>query len=672
MTRRLVNDLKATWGCFSCRNPRIFVEHKKCPVCHMPRLNRKFGLLVEGFGHFLCHIETGNLILKLSFVKVGDHGRQMIARSVPIAGELEEADWKDAAYQMIILQHVNPDLARHDSAGQPAQTMSLFEQVMFNAQRAKTQPDLLKSPKPIKPSRMMPRHRIPQAVYAPKAATGFRYLQQMRQEQVTMKKVVQKVIDRRSSADSAFVDSELDMDLPQPGEKKDMCLLCERCFPSSQLPGRISSQAVQRWKSQHGIDAADNDSESSYYRAFSMMKRQSVVPLCVFCSQFFDENAGEVVEKELVKQSMGVEDIIKGPLNRANHYYEGQLRSIASQSLVGLAADTGRPRSRLLYKMAVEQLRSRSTQRISSVAQFKHMNNKYFDVNAAQPSVSSTDKKPKGGKPGDVSIERRYHPIVQIPKKFIKRKPKASVSVVKKPSNPVADELEADKRKELENVFITKQHDERSVGSRQTRSLSPVKQKKLPKKSDASRSPSRKPVPMRSESRKARGISRSLSPVKQSKTRRSPSRKANPKNSGKRTGSVTRKEGLKAVKASPAVAPVDTPPASRPSEELDNSLDSHVSIAGPLLPPIRYSNEPAIPSSGSSSARKPVLFAMKRKGGQGLVVDALVVSASMQQSTELTEATPPSESQTNIPILRGKQRFKLIRYVCFLPFHNAS
>ncbi|RYY68922.1 hypothetical protein EON63_24265 [archaeon] len=219
--------------------------------------------------------------------------------------------------------------------------------------------------------------------------------------------------------DEGYTLAQLDRDLPTLTDKRIPCALCDHVFPLSQLVGKISLQAVCNWKNAHNVSTAPSEvvyteDKSVYLRALDSVKRLQIVSLCVFCTQFFDVNMGDYIEPELIKQDVGVEDILKGPLNRPSHIYKKLLRSFSLEKTYSYThadphtyslADShththsntslDRPQSRESYEDKIRNLKSRSLQKVVTLAQARTLRNKYVSVEKIIESMESVGQKSK-------------------------------------------------------------------------------------------------------------------------------------------------------------------------------------------------------------------------------------------------------------------------------------
>eukprot|EP00981_Chlorochromonas_danica_P003455 scaffold654_cov207-Ochromonas_danica.AAC.40 len=411
-------------------------------------------------------------------------------KAVLMKGSIEECDWLESA-TLTIQQLMHPDnVQQHHNNNTPisSRPVSLFEQVMLNAQKAqKSQQSNTISPLPPQQRQHSkskyfgrddsnssisstssgptkgPKSTHSSSSSSSSTSAGFRYLQQMRLEESRLKTAVQAVIEHRLSADSQDDGPDVvDLDFPLPGEPKRLCPICERKFPQSQLPGRISWSTVQRWKEEHGVNIKE-----------------------------IEQNMTIMLEKENLKKEIGVNKLVKGPLNRPNQYYRQQMKSITAQAL----APIERPESRMIHNMAVTELRSRYTQRISSLSQATTtmISNRYIDIDAVQSLLATIDRKKVFNKKGPsdlITIERRYFPVVRLSHcRSSSTKKTSSISRRKSPSinrkaavnnyltMPVVDDLERRKVQELRDshpsstTFLTN-HMNTPLKQRKARSLS--------------------------------------------------------------------------------------------------------------------------------------------------------------------------------------------------------
>lgn len=205
--------LKRTfWGCFACNNGHIPVRHKACPTCRRPRPPDRFGLIIHNYGYFLCSISTSNLLLRLSAYRIStfEHS-QMVYQDLPFfADATDEESWRAVARDSLI-EHINKpiksislninipevsdSLMSHPlrTPPPPPPGTSLYDQIIYNAsQHTPIIKNIKRSMEPATPQSTKHHHghsRTPLSKRTPKGkgsnpTAGFRYLQQMKNEQV--------------------------------------------------------------------------------------------------------------------------------------------------------------------------------------------------------------------------------------------------------------------------------------------------------------------------------------------------------------------------------------------------------------------------------------------------------------------------------------------------------
>lgn len=187
------------------------------------------------------------------------------------------------------------------------------------------------------------------------------YIESMRKEQVVMKQVVQEVVKRR--ADETYLyDSHADLDINRNEWEKDIeCTMCERIYPKSQMPGQISFKAIADWKALHGAPFPASDYRLTRGRQLEATK------LCCFCTQFFDRNAVDLVDKQAIKEMVGMGQMgLNGPLNCSNTVYKKLFRrAVDSQKNL-----EDRPLSRIRHRVALDVLRLRAQNKGGADARF--------------------------------------------------------------------------------------------------------------------------------------------------------------------------------------------------------------------------------------------------------------------------------------------------------------
>jgi hypothetical protein len=187
------------------------------------------------------------------------------------------------------------------------------------------------------------------------------YVEFMRNEQVVMARVVKEVVRRRADEMHLYdLNSDLDINRNE-WDKMLECAMCERTYPKAQMPGQISFKAIADWKARHDAALPASDHRLDRNRIHDATR------LCSFCTQFFDIHAVDLVDKQALKESVGVADIgLNGPLNCSNTVYKRLFRrAVSSYTDV-----EDRPLSKMRHRVALETLRFKAAMKSSSEARF--------------------------------------------------------------------------------------------------------------------------------------------------------------------------------------------------------------------------------------------------------------------------------------------------------------
>ena len=174
------------------------------------------------------------------------------------------------------------------------------------------------------------------------------YVESMKKERIVMTQVVNEVVRRRAD-DTYLYDANSDLDINRnEWDKRAECTMCERNYPKSQMPGQITFKAIVDWREQRGVPFSPTD------HRMDRIRLHDAVRLCSFCTQFFDANAVDLVDKQALKEKIGVAHIgLNGPLNCSNTVYKRLFRKA-----VTLRPEIeDRPLSRMRHRVALEQLR---------------------------------------------------------------------------------------------------------------------------------------------------------------------------------------------------------------------------------------------------------------------------------------------------------------------------
>ena len=166
-----------------------------------------------------------------------------------------------------------------------------------------------------------------------------------------LQKQVQEVKSRREDSEAKrFLN---DFQPPLKDEPRTNCGLCELELPLSQLLGRITFKAISYWKQQRGAPISANDVRMTSTKVFN------ATPICLFCTQYFDEDFGSnVVDKTAIQEQLGFNR--RHSFSKQQNFSNKAYKKILSNFLdTNSALVQERPLSRMKREIAMKQLRMR-------------------------------------------------------------------------------------------------------------------------------------------------------------------------------------------------------------------------------------------------------------------------------------------------------------------------
>jgi len=366
------------WECNSCNHRYNPVDIASCLICDKERTRHRYSAVVNG-SIYLCRLLKNNATLTVLNVFNDDHFETDLMKSEGTIDEsiveaigrhldevcsvtaLSTTDKKKSA-----LQITSPSPTKLSSLLGSSLSLllnpglSLFDQVISNAESVVYSSKIGQYVS--KDTVIVDSDTGVTTIDSSPMKVAFSYVSAMNKERLVMSDVVSEVVRRRKEA--YLYDSTADLDVNRnEWESFQICQLCERSYPKSQLYGLISMKAVINWKVEHNVQFAPNDHRLDITNIHSGAK------LCIFCTQFFDTKYCDLFDPQQMKLSVGISNI-PGPLNCSNTVYKKMLRtSVKKWQLLGQA----RPLSRMRHKLELEQLKLKATQsEINKNARFQY------------------------------------------------------------------------------------------------------------------------------------------------------------------------------------------------------------------------------------------------------------------------------------------------------------
>jgi len=366
------------WECNSCNHRYNPVDIASCLICDKERTRHRYSAVVNG-SIYLCRLLKNNATLTVLNVFNDDHFETDLMKSEGTIDEsiveaigrhldevcsvtaLSTTDKKKSALQITSSSPTKLSSLLGSSLSlllNPG--LSLFDQVISNAESVVYSSKIGQYVS--KDTVIVDSDTGVTTIDSSPMKVAFSYVSAMNKERLVMSDVVSEVVRRRKEA--YLYDSTADLDVNRnEWESFQICQLCERSYPKSQLYGLISMKAVINWKVEHNVQFAPNDHRLDITNIHSGAK------LCIFCTQFFDTKYCDLFDPQQMKLSVGISNI-PGPLNCSNTVYKKMLRtSVKKWQLLGQA----RPLSRMRHKLELEQLKLKATQsEINKNARFQY------------------------------------------------------------------------------------------------------------------------------------------------------------------------------------------------------------------------------------------------------------------------------------------------------------
>lgn len=301
------------WGCFVCKNLRNPLRNEKCSVCNSKREVDRFAFRIEDQS-FLCRVNTSKSIKTLYIFRV----ETLECKTVMLKGGSDEL--RDCVYLTLLGEVTRENCccsSRSDnidvlgdgttlstltltttdeistiaSTSQRRSSRTLFDQVLQNAGKLAYDASIGQFV-----------HIDTLKLRGDESDNGLivrdvNYIKFMTREKEEMGKIVAEVRDRRDHPDdssTASIASAMAKSAAALAEWQGRapCGLCGVEFPIAQLMGTITNRAVVQWLTSHGVILKPTDSRRLQSKLYDKTK------LCLFCTQFFDLNFGDVFDAE--------------------------------------------------------------------------------------------------------------------------------------------------------------------------------------------------------------------------------------------------------------------------------------------------------------------------------------------------------------------------------------
>jgi hypothetical protein len=297
------------WGCFICKSLKNSVKSNFCQYCKAKRSQDRF---VVNRNHclYICKIFTEKIFPIVSICKVNErneesYGKVRLKFNADTLFEcMNEAIHDFDTDNFLTIRNMKSEDSTNGttpleddrslcSSTSPTVTedlsLDLFHRVMKNGENYAydgnigqyVHVDTLKD------------RAVDSNGTVGNVSRDLNYLKFMKREKHEMTKIVEETIQRRNDE---YIENVIDIthDTLKEWKGKVPCSLCEHHFPPSQLLGTISLNTLLNWRADHHLQQQQFPASKS-----SLLNKYQMVKLCVFCSQFFDDNFSHSLDVEM-------------------------------------------------------------------------------------------------------------------------------------------------------------------------------------------------------------------------------------------------------------------------------------------------------------------------------------------------------------------------------------
>lgn len=293
------------WGCLVCKCLKNSVLEKKCQICGAKRQCDRFGFsLMEVY--YLCHVNTARAIPQVTISRLTAPESTVTVKLPMIQESLLDAVLEAVTKEATKVNAVElppPDgpltISINDGREEQKKPMDLYHKIMHQAK------DLEYN---VVMGQFVPVGEAAGSGGAAAIATAkvpspngsvshkdLNYVQSMQRQKDVMDKVVKDTIQTRAEeSDSPYTkDLNANEDYLNEWKAKVPCSLCGYAFPPAQLLGSISNQSILNWLKAHNASTDSKECKKMALQAYEAAK------MCLFCTQFFDENCANAFDVEL-------------------------------------------------------------------------------------------------------------------------------------------------------------------------------------------------------------------------------------------------------------------------------------------------------------------------------------------------------------------------------------
>jgi len=192
-------------------------------------------------------------------------------------------------------------------------------------------------------------------------AEDFHYVQFMKRERDAMQYKLNVLMKEQTEGEKHIVTNEEQEKEALKGSSvlaanlyKD-CALCEMTYRPWNLPGKVPFKAVAAWKKNRGVPVPIND------RRLQKSRLYEPVPLCLFCTQFFDKDFSDYVNYHLGTTEIRDKTLLlEDNTGRHNELDPSVTKKLQHYTNTGtLQTDFIRPGSAFIQEMEMDALRDK-------------------------------------------------------------------------------------------------------------------------------------------------------------------------------------------------------------------------------------------------------------------------------------------------------------------------
>lgn len=367
----------ATWLCELCKEFRNSGSQKACRTCGAKRKKSRFVVRLDG-AVYLCHVFSKRRMHLLTALRISPSPDVVLKINLNGRTDITIDSVTDILKNAIRTGNTDFDTISENQSSIVSQN-SLFDQVLREGTRVVYHPAI---------GRFVDADLSPVAQHqdaADKANDAFSvtdtlsfadsaelsYVRSMDQTKLLVKKIVSETIAHRTEEDkSAIVFDD------RTSIERAECGICEFNFPVSSLLSKMSFKAIAQWRSDHGAPIPASDKRLLKTRIYDN------TPICLFCSQFFEINVFENVEKErehmknevpkIQKSSASSQNpVLARPLSRIGRQLE--ISNLKMRSVAVPRASTGPSKSASVAVLEVKAKTNSSLMKVSVCAYETHV-----------------------------------------------------------------------------------------------------------------------------------------------------------------------------------------------------------------------------------------------------------------------------------------------------------